>query len=152
VTIKYAAWTSVSPSPRRNLLKNHRKRRGATASRYRLKSVNVFDSENDKCMPFLHASYVGEGGALYDRSVSAGPGYYRQLRKELAGFSLNWSRPSEGGFGPGLPDQYTAELFYRFQLSDRVAITPDIRFIKDPALNPDENQIWVLGLQVRVAL
>jgi porin len=107
---------------------------------------------DDKWMPFLRAGYADEGGALYDRSVSAGLGYYRQSRKELAGLGLNWSRPAESGFGPGLPDQYTAELFYRFQVSDHIAITPDIQFIKDPALNPDENQIWVLGLRLRLAL
>jgi porin len=103
-------------------------------------------------MEDVAGGYADEGGALYDRSVSAGLGYYRQSRKELAGLGLNWSRPAESGFGPGLPDQYTAELFYRFQVSDHVAITPDIQFIKDPALNPDENQIWVLGQRVRVAL
>ncbi len=102
-------------------------------------------------LPFLHAGYAEEGGALYDRSVSAGLGYYREARKDLAGFGLNWSRPSETSFGPDLPDQWTAELFYRFQLSDHLAVTPDLQYINDPALNPSDTQLWVAGIRARLA-
>jgi len=51
-----------------------------------------------------------------------------------------------------LKDQYTVEMFYRFQLSENLAITPDIRLILNPAQNPEANQIWVLGLRGRLAL
>jgi carbohydrate-selective porin OprB len=30
----------------------------------------------------------------------------------------------------------TIELFYRFQLAERLAITPDIQYVKNPALSP----------------
>ncbi len=33
-----------------------------------------------------------------------------------------------------------------------LALTPDIQFIKDPALNPNEDSIWVIGLRARLAL
>ena len=107
---------------------------------------------DEKWMPFLRAGYAEDGGALYERSVGAGLGYYRKARGDLFGLGLNWSRPSESSFGPDLDDQYTAELFYRFQLTDNLAITPDIQFIVDPALNPEEDRIWVLGLRARLAL
>jgi porin len=107
---------------------------------------------DDKWMPFLRAGYAEDGGALYERSVGAGLGYYRKARGDLFGVGLNWSRPSESSFGPDLDDQYTAELFYRFQLTDNLAITPDIQFIVDPTLNPEEDRIWVLGLRARLAL
>jgi porin len=51
-----------------------------------------------------------------------------------------------------LDDQYTAELFYRLQLTYNLAITPDVQLIIDPALNPDENRTWVFGLRARLAL
>jgi porin len=51
-----------------------------------------------------------------------------------------------------LDDQYIAELFYRLQLTQNLAITPDVLLIIGPALNPDENRIWVFGLWARLAL
>jgi porin len=67
--------------------------------------------------------------------------------KNLIGFGLNWGRPPQSG----LDDQYTAELFYRLQLAQKLAITPDVQLIIDPALNPDENRIWVFGLRARLS-
>ncbi len=67
-------------------------------------------------------------------------------RKDLIGFGLNWGRPST----QGLRDQYTAELFYRLQLAQNLAVTPDVQLLIDPALNPNEDQIWVLGLRARL--
>jgi hypothetical protein len=46
----------------------------------------------------------------------------------------------------------TAEVFYRIQLSQSLAITPDIQLIIDPALNPDDDSIFVAGLRMRMAL
>jgi porin len=101
----------------------------------------------DTWMPFLRAGYSDDGGALLERSVSAGIGYYFKENKDLIGFGLNWGRPPDSG----LDDQYTAELFYRLQLTQNVAITPDVQLIIDPALNPDEDNIWVFGLRARLA-
>lgn len=105
---------------------------------------------DDKWMPFLRFGYAEDGGALYERSVSTGIGRYWSDIKNLLGFGLNWSRPSENSFGPDLDDQWTAELFYRWQLTPSFAVTPDIQYIVDPALNPEEDQIWMLGLRARL--
>ncbi len=79
-------------------------------------------------------------------------GYYLAGRKDLFGLGLNWSRPSETGVGPGLDDQYTMEAFYRLQLSQNFAITPDVQLLIDPALNPQEDRLWVIGLRGRLVL
>jgi len=102
----------------------------------------------DTWMPFLRAGYSDDGGALLEASVSGGIGYYFKESKDLIGFGLNWGRPPDSG----LDDQYTAELFYRLQLTQNLAITPDVQLIIDPALNPDENRIWVFGLRARLSL
>jgi porin len=101
----------------------------------------------DTWMPFLRAGYSDDGGALLERSVSAGIGYYFKESKDLIGFGLNWGRPPDSE----LDDQYTAELFYRLQLTENIAVTPDVQLIIDPALNPDEDSIWVFGLRARLA-
>ena len=107
---------------------------------------------NDKWVPFLRAGFSEDGGALWEGSVSTGFGYYMKRRSDLLGLGLNWSRPSATGVGPDLDDQYTSELFYRLQFSQNFALTPDIQWIINPALNPDEDQIWVFGIRGRLSL
>jgi len=85
------------------------------------------------------------------KSVSIGFGYQRNPGKNLLGFGLNWGEPNESTWEPGLPNQYTAELFYRWQVSKAIAITPDVEYLINPALNPDTDSIWVFGLRVRGA-
>lgn len=57
----------------------------------------------------------------------------------------------ESTWGPGLKDQETLEVFYRIQLFKELAITPDLQYIKDPALNQTEDSLWVFGLRARLA-
>ncbi|MGB5717339.1 MAG: carbohydrate porin [Gammaproteobacteria bacterium] len=54
-------------------------------------------------------------------------------------------------FGTDLDDQYTLEAYYRVQLSKELAITPSVQLLIDPALNPDEDRIWVGGVRTRLA-
>ncbi|GEM_PF-2721547 len=65
---------------------------------------------------------------------------------DMLGFVFNWGRPSEETCGPGLRDQYTAEFYYQLHLLSHLTITADIQLVVNPALNPDEDQIWIFGL------
>ena len=105
----------------------------------------------DKWLPFFGVGYAEDGGALLERSVRGGFGYYIVERSDLLGLGLSWGRPNEADFGPG-DDQFVTEVFYRLQLSQNFAITPDLQYINSPALNPDEDSIWILGLRARLAL
>ena len=98
------------------------------------------------------SDHPGLSGSLTQRSVSVGFGYQPNPGKNLLGVGLNWGEPNEDTWGPGLPDQYTAELFYRWQISKAIAVTPDLQYIRNPALNPDADSIWVFGVRLRGAL
>jgi porin len=110
----------------------------------------------DKYMPFIRiGNSDGGGGALLQKMVSAGLGIYSWDKNELFGFGLSWAEASEdpvGGFGTYLDAQYTGEIFYRFQPSKQLAITPDLQFIKNPVLNQGESIVWIAGLRLRLAL
>ena len=67
------------------------------------------------------------------------------------GFGLNWGEVNESTYGRGLRDQYTAELYYRIQFWEDLAIAPDVQYIRNPALNPAANALWVFGLRARLA-
>lgn len=110
----------------------------------------------DKWMPFIRAGYAKDGASLLETSVSTGVAYQPNpigaTAGNLLGFGANWGKPNEAVFGSGLDDQYAFELFYRLQVTKELAITPDIQFLMNPALNPDEDNIWVFGLRARLAL
>ena len=105
----------------------------------------------EKWEPFVRAGFADDGGALWEKSVSAGLGYYTRKNSDLIGLGLNWSRPSSDTFGPGLDDQYTAEVFYRLQILKTLTLTPDVQFLFDPAFNPDEDLIAIFGLRGRIS-
>ena len=108
----------------------------------------------DTWMPFIRGGYTEDSGSLLESSVSLGVGYQpeEQRNQNLLGFAVNWGEPNEESFGSGLDDQYTFELFYRLQITKEIAITPDIQYVIDPALNPDKSSIWYFGLRSRIAL
>jgi porin len=109
-------------------------------------------SFDDKWMPFVRAGYADDGGSLLQKTISTGLGYHLKDDISLLGFGFNWGQPNEDTFGPGLDDQYTFELFCRLQVSQNLQVTPDIQYMINPALNPDEDNSWVFGLRARLAL
>ena len=74
-----------------------------------------------------------------------GPGLTEDHATVGAGF--NWGKPNGGG-----RDQYTTELFWRYQLTKELAVTPSLQYIIDPALNPSRDNLFAFGLRVRVVL
>jgi len=102
----------------------------------------------DSLLPFFRAGYSDTQAFLLKGNVSTGLGYYREGSSDLLGLGLSWGKPHEDS----LSDQYTAEIFYRLQLAQNLAVTPDIQFLIDPANNPGHDFITVFGLRARLAL
>jgi len=107
---------------------------------------------DDKWLPFLRGGYAKDGGTLLQKSVTAGVGYQPVQGGNLLGAAIGWGEPNKTTFSEGLRNQYTFEVFYRIQLSTRIAITPDIQFLINPALNTDVSSIFLWGLRGRLAL
>jgi porin len=110
----------------------------------------------DRWMPFVRAGYAKDGSSPLEKTLSAGLAYQPNpigmSAGDLLAFGANWGKPNETVFGDGLDEQYAFELFYRLQVTQELAITPDIQFLIDPALNPEEDSIWVFGVRARLAL
>jgi porin len=99
---------------------------------------------DNKWMPFFRAGASKGTAALYDRSVSAGLGYYGR-NTDLAGLGLNWAEAR------GVDsDQITLEAFYRFSIAPGLQITPSLQFISDPLQSPSQNSIALFGLRTRI--
>ena len=95
--------------------------------------------------------YADGSGAVFERSVSTGFARYAADERGTFGLGFNWGRPNRETFGADARDQYSIEAYYRLQLARHLAITPDLQLIKDPALNPDDDFVWVAGLRARVS-
>jgi len=106
----------------------------------------------DRWLPFLRGGYAKDGGSLLETSVSTGVGYLTGPGAHVLGLGLNWGRPNESTFSPGLDDQFAVEAFMRIQVANQVAITPDIQFIVNPALNPEVSSLWLFGVRGRLSL
>ena len=103
-------------------------------------------------MPFVRAGWADDGGSLLEWSVSAGVGYELLAGRDQLGAALNYGDPNADTFGSGLDDQWTLEVFYRWQVFRQIALTPSVQWIHDPALHPGEDEILVLGMRIRFAL
>ena len=106
---------------------------------------------NDKWLPFVRGGYTEDSGSLLEKSMTVGVGYQPIPMRGVIGLGLNWGKPNQASFD-GADDQYTTELFWRYQLTKELAVTPSIQYIKDPALNQEEDSLWAYSLRVRIAL
>jgi porin len=107
---------------------------------------------NESFMPFVRGGYAKDGGSLLQRSLSAGLGHYGGRGSDVLGVAYNWGEPNETTFAPELSTQHGLELFYRLQVTNELAITPNLEYIRNPALQPDQDSIWLFGLRARLAL
>ena len=66
----------------------------------------------------------------------------------MLGLGTSWGSRAASG----LRDQYTMELFCRLQLSWSLVLTPSVQLLINPAVNPERDSVWVLGIRARLAL
>ncbi|WP_261817052.1 carbohydrate porin [Vibrio gallicus] len=105
-------------------------------------------------MPFIRGG-ISEGQvALYDKSVSAGFGYFGLgAPKNNLGFAVNWAEVNHQILQPisHSDEQWTAELYYNMQFGEHFQITPDVQIIKDPAFSNKDSAV-VFGIRARLFL
>jgi len=97
-------------------------------------------------LPFLRVGIADNGSLLgIDKSVSTGFALYGLGGKSNTfGAAINWADIVAGD------EQITLEAFYLMKLTPFWELTPDIQIIQDPANNPDEDQVMILGLRTRL--
>jgi porin len=105
-------------------------------------------SADGRWMGFMRAGWSDGSAPIYKETYTAG--FLRKFRRnaDLLGVAVNWGDPPDSS----LDSQTTGEFFYRLQFSQNLAITPSMQLLKDPALNPDEDMIWVWSLRIRLTM
>jgi porin len=100
----------------------------------------------DKWLPFFRFGYADGDAALMQTTFSTGLGLRRD-NNDVAGIGISFGKPADGA----LRDQFTSEVFYRFQLTQYLAVSPDVQLIGNPALNPNEDVLALFGIRLRTA-
>lgn len=97
-------------------------------------------------LPFLRVGVADKGSLLgIDKSVSTGFALYGLGGKSNTfGAAINWADVAAND------DQITLEVFYLMKLMPFWELTPDIQIVKNPATNPNEDQVTILGLRTRL--
>jgi porin len=71
---------------------------------------------------------------------------------EIWTIGAGWAKPSAETFGPGLENETVLETSYKFQLSQNFSLTPDVQLVFNPAKDPSESSVWIVGLRVIFAM
>ena len=100
----------------------------------------------DRWLPFLRAGYSEGGAALYRQSVAGGVGI-RFENTDVFGIGVGWGKP----FGADPGEQVSTEMFYRWQVTDVLALTPNLQLIFDTANNLDKDTLAFIGARGRAA-
>jgi porin len=87
--------------------------------------------------PLLTAGWSDGAAPIYNRTATVGVGCLIRKWSDVFGVGLNWGQPPD----PSLSEQWTAEIFYRMQLSQNLQLTRSLQYLKDPALNPEHSSI-----------
>jgi len=103
---------------------------------------------NETWILFGRAGWSDGAVPIYNKTATVGIGRLIRQWSDVFGVGVNWGQPPDRS----LSDQWTAEIFYRMQLSQNLQLTPSIQYLKDPALNPEESKIWIAGLRMRLTL
>jgi porin len=113
-------------------------------------SFSATTTIDDQWLPFIRGGWAKDGGSLLEASASTGLGYQLVPGGDVLGVGINWGRPNHDTFGADLNDQFTSEVFYRWQVTQHSQLTPSIQLLANPALNPDTDLVAVFGLRARV--
>ena len=104
----------------------------------------------ERYVPFVRGGWSdGGGGALAERSLSAGFSY-RMAFQDWLTVGVGWSKPSEKTYGPGLGTETVFEASYLWQITANTSLLPDLQLILDPANNPNEDTVWSAGVRLRL--
>jgi len=111
-------------------------------------SFSLTHTINKEWFTFLRGGYAKDGGSILTKSLSSGLSHFGFMPKDIYGIGLNWGKPNEELYGKDPKEQYTSEIFYRYQANKHIQFTPSIQLILNPALNPQDNFLTVFGFRL----
>ena len=108
------------------------------------------EQEFGNLMPFFRYGHATGGATFLRNMVAAGLGFRKIFgrKSDVLGIGATWGEP----LYPGLRTQYGLEAYYRLQVTNEFALTPDLQLIFNPATNPATDHIAIFSLRARLSL
>ncbi len=97
-------------------------------------------------MVFGRMGWSDGNDPIAKRGATAGLIWRPELYDDLLGIAATWAEP----VAAGLEDQTTIEAFYRLDVSDNLALTADVQYLKNPGFNEDNPLVF--GVRLRFNL
>ena len=115
-------------------------------------AVSAAYQVNDQLFPFMRFGHSdGGGGIAAEDAFSVGVEVSTRFDQKWT-IGAGWAKPSSKTFGPDLDDETVFETSYRFQLSQNFSLTPDLQVVFNPANDPGESSVTVVGLRIILVL
>ena len=107
-----------------------------------------FDQQFGRLTPFLRWSTGDRNVTEFTRLASLGISFAQPFGRIHDEIGLGWSKATPSN--PMLRDEQIIELYWRFYVNPFMTFTPDLQFVIDPANNPREDRIAILGLRLQL--
>lgn len=97
---------------------------------------------------FGRAGWSRGKASMLKSSTTVGFVHIWKAYLDVLGVAVNYSEPVD----EKLREQTTMEGFLKISLAQNIAVTPSLQLLINPALNPKQSHIQIIGLRVRVTL
>jgi len=105
----------------------------------------------ERFIPFARFGHSDRGAGVAATSALSVGMEYAPRRDQAISLGAGWAKPSKTTFGAGVDDEYVIETSYKVQLSPNLSLMPDVQLLLNPANNPAQDRVWVLGLRAIVS-
>jgi len=97
-------------------------------------------------MPFARFGKSDGSSPIYNKSATIGLLKQFHYRSDVAGLAVNWGELPPN---PALAsqEQTTVEAFWQIQIAQNLEITPNVQYLKNPALSTTYDDIWSAGVR-----
>ncbi len=98
---------------------------------------------NDRLLSFTRFGHSDGGAGVAARS-GANLGFeFKPVEDQSWSLGAAWAEPADSE----LNSEYVLETSYTFQLTPYFSLAPDVQLLLNPARQPQESSVWILGLR-----
>jgi len=102
----------------------------------------------DRFVGAFRVGWSSDAAPISERHASVLLGHHVRTRGDIVGLGLAW----DDVWGQAQEDQISTELFWRLVVAENIQLTPSLQWLRNPAFDPTQREIWSLGLRVRLTL
>jgi len=104
----------------------------------------------EKWLPFLRFGHSNGGAGVAAETALSGGFKYTVRPDQAWTFGVGWAEPANKP--SGTDDEMAIETSYELKLAKNLSLLPDLQWVRNPANNPGESSVWVIGLRAIVTL